>query len=206
VFESPAGEEHIAVGKDGEGYGICDVSGDHNQYFDYAEFGNSGNWGPATVLSQSATSVKISRNTSDGVWTLTQTFTRVSGASPSVKIAMALKNNSALDRTVFLMRYVNVDAAGVFQNNLDATTNSAFGWNSIGANSPFGLVLQNVGESPFNFSGFVQNVPDGPAPCSTTLHQVPGPLTGTDGSVFMFYAGTVPKWVSRTATVSYKGF
>jgi hypothetical protein len=157
------------------------------------------------VLSQSAASVKICRNTSDGVWTLTQTFTKVSGASPSVKIAMALKNNTALDRTVFLMRYVNVDAAGVFQNNLDATTNSAFGWNSIGANSPFGLVLQNVGESPFNFSGFVQNVPDGPAPCSTTLHQVPGPLTRTDGSVFMFYAGTVPKGMSRTATVSYKG-
>src|SRR5205085_3077819 len=90
-FQTPEGHEHIAVGSIGEGYGICDF-GNHDtkpiEYFDYAEFGDSGNWGPATVMSQNAKSVKIARTTSDGVWTLTQTFTQITGTAPSVKVDM----------------------------------------------------------------------------------------------------------------------
>ena len=208
VFESPAGQEHIAIGKDGEGYGLCDNTPEV-AYNDYAEFGDSGNWGPATVLNQDAKSVTIARTTSDGFWTLTQTFTQVAGKSPSVKIAMTLKNNTAVKRTAILVRYADVDAAGVAENNLDGTLQSAFGWNSntdMGSH-PFGLVLQNVGtsQSPF-FFGFVQDVPDGPPPCNVTVHQVQGPLTATDGSIVMAYAIKVPAGKSKTVTVRYRGF
>ena len=54
-------------------------------------------------------------------------------------------------------------------------------------------------------TGFIQNVPGGPAPCNAFAHFVPGPLTATDGSVVMHFAFAVPKGASKTVTVSYKG-
>jgi hypothetical protein len=79
-FESPAGVEQINGGilsNTYEGYGICDGSTDA-EYYDYVDY-FSPNWGTPTTVSQSATSVKIQRSTSDGLWTLTQTFTAVAG-------------------------------------------------------------------------------------------------------------------------------
>ena len=152
VFESPAGQEHIAVGVDGEGYGLCDVNS-KVAYFDYAERGDSMTWGPPTVVSQNATSVTIARTTTDGFWTLTQTFTQVAGASPSAKIAMTLTNNTTKNKVAALLRYADVDAAGVSLNNLDSTLQSAFAWNSVGTTTtPYGLVLQNLGNPPVGLS------------------------------------------------------
>jgi hypothetical protein len=143
---TPFAREHIAVGTIGEGYAVCDITTNVG-YYDYADFGDSGNWEPATVVSQSARSVKIARSTSDGVWTLTQTISRVE-ETPSVKVSMTLKNNTATDRLASLMRYADVDVSGTSNNNFDATANSAFGWNSSGSGSPpFGLMIQNVGNT-----------------------------------------------------------
>jgi hypothetical protein len=203
-LETPLGREHIAAGAFGEGYGICDTSS-AVAYDDYADFGDSGNWGPSTTVSHNATSVKIARSTSDGIWTLTQTITQVAGTS-SVKVAMMLKNNTAVARTAYLLRYADVDADGVFLNSLDGTINSAFGWNSIGTGSPYGLMLQTVGTSPFPYAGFAQNVPNGPPPCSYTANYTGGLLSATDGSLVSVYIVGVPKNASKTVTVSYKGF
>ena len=159
-FQSPLGFEHIALGDVSEGYGICDGTS-NLQYDDYADAGATLNWNPAIVLSRSAISVVIARTTSDGVWTLTQTFTQLAGNS-SVDVAMNLKNNSTIDRLVFLLRFADVDAAGTFSNNLDGTTDSAFGWNSAGVNS-FGLAMRNKANTPFAHAGFAQNIPGGPA-------------------------------------------
>jgi hypothetical protein len=206
VFESPRRHEHIAVGVDGEGYGICgSTSG--VAYFDYAERGDSGNWGLPTVVSHNATSVTIARTTSDGLWTLTQTFTQVAGPSPSARITMTLRNNTAVDTTAILLRYADVDASGVSLNNLDATLESAFGWNSTVANTRFGLVLQTVGNPPADIlAGLAQDVPDGPDPCNPFLHEAAGPVTGTDGSIGMLYGLEIPQGTSKTVTVRYKGF
>lgn len=207
-FQTPEGIEHIAVGTIGEGYGICDFTADRTHYFDYSEFGESENWGPATVVRQTGKSLKIARTTSDGVWTLTQTFSQAGGSSPSLKIAMALKNNTDVNRDVALLRYVNASAGSVTQNNLDAVVNDAFAWDSVGAGpgAPFGLELQNVSASHFTVTPFVQNVPDGPSPCSPNSHLVSGPLSRTDGSLVLFYNGTVLTRASRTMTLSYNGF
>src|SRR5712692_10533059 len=43
-LETPLGHEHIAVGAFGEGYGVCDTTTGIG-YDDYADFGDSGNWG-----------------------------------------------------------------------------------------------------------------------------------------------------------------
>ncbi len=203
-IQTPLGQEHIAIGSFGEGYGICDASADI-AYFDYADFGDSGNWGPSTVVSHNATSVKIARSTSDGIWTLTQTITQVAGTS-SIKVVMALKNNTAIAKTAFLIRYADVDADGVFNNNFDGTQNSAFGWNSISSGGPFGLMLQNIGTPAFVFDGFAQNTSFGPPPCNPFVNFVGGPLTAIDGSIAMFYNIPIPKAATKTVTMNYKGF
>ncbi len=208
-LETPRGREHLAVAdKIGEGYGLCDTGG--IEYFDYAGFGDSGNWNPATVVSQDATSVKIARTTGDGIWTLTQTITQVAGTSPSAKIAMTIRNNDpAGQRDVVIFRYANVNADSFFQNNLDATRDSAFGWNSTDGRDShplgFGLMLQNVGATPFHHFAFILNVPDPPEPCNAFRHAVVGPIINTDGSFFLDYAIGLGGGQSRTVTVAYKG-
>jgi hypothetical protein len=184
---------------------VCDFTASVG-YYDYADFGDSGNWGPATVVSQDSRSVRIARSTSDGVWTLTQTITRPEDTQ-EVKVVMALKNNTGTDRLAFLMRYADVDVSGTANNTFDATSNSAFGWNSSGgANPPFGLIVQNVGNTVgLQAIPFIQNQGAGPTPCVPGSHAVFGPITDTDGSVVMSYEGTVPRNRSRTVTLNYKG-
>ena len=202
-LETPLGQEHIAVGDFGEGYGFCDVNS-NTSYLDYADAGDSANWGAATVLSHNATTVKIARSTSDGIWTLMQTITQVASTS-SIKIAMTLKNNTTVDRPVKILRYADVDAAGVFTNNLDGTIDSAFAWNSVGNDFPFGLMLQNVsGASPSSRLGFAQNFAGGAQPCHPSIAQ--GPLSETDGSIAFMYVIDIQGRTSKTVTVSYRGF
>ena len=207
-LETPAG--HPQVSSDGgEGYGVCDQN-TGVAYYDYAGNGESGNWGPATVVSHNATSVKIARTTGDGLWTLTETITQVAGTSPSAKIAMTLNNNSATLKTALLMRYANVDADGVVLNNLDGTTNSAYGSNSSSNHNAlqhaFGLVLQNIGTSRFPYVGFVQNGHQGPAPCNFRAFFATAPEIAIDGSLVMIYEPTMVGHGSATVTVGYKGW
>ena len=202
-FESPAGFEHIAVGEVAEGYGVCDGTSGVS-YFDYADDGATANWDAPTLLSRDAASVQIARNTSDGIWTLIQTVTQIRGTS-SVNVAMTLKNNSAEDRLVFFLRYADVDAAGVFNNNLDGTSESAFGWNSAGVQS-FGLVMRNVGNTPFAHAGFAQPISSGPSPCKAMAHASRMPVIATDGSIVMFYNMFIRHGVAKTITINYRGF
>ena len=204
-FEAPMGKEHIAVGTIGEGYGFCDLN-PQVRYFDYSDFGDSGNWGAPTTVSQTAKSVKIVRTTTDGIWTLTQTITEIDGVSPSARIKMTVKNNSSVTRSLFFMRYADVDAGGDFLNNFDGTQSSAFGWNSDAGSNPVGLLLQNAGTFPADSSpgGFTQNVPEGPDPCNFTTHFASGPQLATDGSIVYLYALNFSQNASKTVTVSYQ--
>ena len=204
-LETPLGREQLSVArKIGEGYGMCDQGG---EYFDYAEFGDSGNWNPATVVSRDATSVKIARTTSDGIWTLTQTITQVAGGSPSATVAMAITNHTDTQRDVIIFRYANVNADGIAKNNLDSTIDSAFAWNSFSRPPQvgFGLMLQNVGSTPFFHTGFILSVPDPPEPCNAFVHDPKHLITKTDGSIVVDYAIGIGSHESRTVTVAYKG-
>jgi hypothetical protein len=203
-FQTPQGVEDVAVGDASEGYGICDFTS-NTEYFDYADAGASANWATASVVKQTAKSVQIARTTSDGIWTLTQTINQIAGNLPSAQVVMALKNNSATDRSVRLMRFVDVDADGNFNNELDATNKAAFGWNSFGLGHAYGLVLFNVGNPPFDHDGFVQIVPGGPAPCNPFAFASLTTLTNTDGSLVHLYNIDVPKGMTKIVTVGYKG-
>ena len=216
-LETPQGHEHIAHGVVGEGYGICDVSS-NTEYFDYSFFGDSPNWLAPAVVNQTATSVKIARTTADGIWTLTQTFTQMAGTSPFVKVDMALKNNTAIDRTIFLMRYADVEPDHLFSPNLGATSNSAFVWDqttlaNIGSRSNFGLLLQGLALPQQQFpdlgpQGFVEadTFVTAPAPCNPFLNFVPGAQSeNAFGTIVMIYSLGVPKKKSKSVTVNYRG-
>jgi hypothetical protein len=200
---TPAGHQMISPFT-GEGYGICNES-PAQAYYDYG-YTDSGNWNAPILLSSSATSVKIARTTSDGVWTLTQTITQSAGTA-SIKVAMTLKNNSAEARVAYLVRYADVDVDTLFNNIFDGTQNSAFGWLSIGSGiHPFGLLLQNVGTSPFPaYNGFAQNTYLGPNPCNFAANWTGGVAINIDGSLVMVYVGSVPAHASKTFNMSYKG-
>lgn len=203
-LESPSGHIQIRTDTHGEGYGVCDVSGGEVDYSDYGDVGTTANWNPAILLSQSGISVKIGRTTSDGVWTLTQTITQVS-KSTSIKVVMALKNNSGIARDAYVLRYVDADADGQALNNLDGTHNTAMAWTSTSASAGYGLTLQNVGSQSFTYDGFAQNISNGPVPCHYGVHFTPGVLTEEDGSLVLVYVGTVPAKGTKTFNMTYKG-
>ena len=216
-LETPQGHEHIDHGVVGEGYGICDVNS-NTEYFDYSFFGDSPNWLAPTVVNQTATSVKIARTTADGIWTLVQTFTQMAGTSPFVKVDMALKNNTAIDRTIFLMRYADVEPDHSFSPDLGATSNSAFVWDqttfaNIGSRSNFGLLLQGLALPQQQFpnaapQGFVEadTFVTAPAPCNPYLNFVPGSQSeNAFGTIVMIYSLGVPKKASKGVTVNYRG-
>lgn len=191
----------------GEGYGFCD-SNFATSYFEYA-YTNSANWGATSLVSQTATAIKLSRTTSDGIWTLTQTITQVASTS-SVKIVMALKNNTAVARTVNLIRYANVDADNFNFNFGSGTGNGAFIWNvspdPASLTQRNGLLLQNVGTPQLPaWDGFVVTTPFGPDPCAFAANWTGATPTDQDFSAVLAYSGTIPAKGTKTVTVSYKG-
>lgn len=207
-IETP--ELHQNVGLQGEGYGLCDLS-TGIVYNDFAARGDTGNWGPPTLLSQTATAVKIARTSTDGAWTLTQTITQVPGNSPSIRIVMALKNNTAQERTVWLIRYVDADIDGLFSNDFDFTMGGATGFNSgtlpNGSDHAVGLVLENATNQPFVHQAFAQEtfLPP-PFPCNPLATVPPGPLVGFDGSLVMAYQPSVNAHSTVLTTMIYRGW
>jgi hypothetical protein len=200
-FESPSGVEHIRSGAFGEGYGICDATGG-GRYFDYADFGDSGNWLAPVQLSLNTTTVKIARTTSDGIWTLTQTI-QMNANEAYAKVTMALKNNTAINRSVNLYRWADVDASGALSNIMDGTADSAWGYNvSLG----HGLKLRRQVNNPFSHNGWARNTASGPAdPCNLDPNYV-GSLSGVDGSIVLYHGITVPKLASKSVVLSYQAF
>jgi hypothetical protein len=202
-FESPQSHEQLNAGFAGEGYGLCDFTPGTASYNDYGGFGDSGNFGPASVVNQNANLVKIARTTSDDIWTLTQTISQVAGVFPAAKIVMTLTNNSAIVRRGNLLRYADVDSAGLFQNSFDATDNSAFGWNPALQGNGSGLMLQDIGNSAFHFA-YTQTLASGPAPCDPFANISFTTQSAVDGSVVIVYRFMIPAHKSLTVTVGYR--
>jgi hypothetical protein len=205
VLEAPEGHPEMSPDA-AEGYGFCDAS-TNVEYFDWGGLLDSGNWGSPLLLSSTPTTVKIARTTSDGIWTLTQTITQVSGGIPEVKITMALRNNTGVAREAILMRYADVDADGNDIDELDATFGTAMAYNSTftgDGGQPFGLSLQNEGNTPFSFDAFSQSTFLPPSPCSP-FAAASGPLRSTDGSIVQLYFMPLNPFKSGSAIVSYRG-
>jgi len=210
-LQSPAGFEHIREGLYMEGYAICDfgtTTGVETSYYDYADGGDSGNWqAPVTTQPGGVNTfpLKIVRTTSDGVYTLTQTFTRDT-VEPTVKIAMTLKNNTKAARDFALVRFADIDANNGINDNtnlFDFSHDAAWGYNN-GFNL-YGVMLFTVPTSVAHFA-FVQNTPFGPDPCGP-VNNLPDPTPWSgDGSVGFEWNNTLNNAKSITATAEYRRF
>jgi hypothetical protein len=202
-FESPSGQEYIAVGTIGEGYAFCDFDS-ATQYYDYAGYGDSGNWQTPVTQKSTASSVKISRQTTDGMYTLVQTISQNPG-SALAQVTMEIKNDTSSSHHIGLLRYADVDASGDANNSFDYTYRSAFGYNEMGYGLQLLYVSGQVSGGPSLNGGFAQIIAGGPNPCQIFTH-VAGPLQNTDGSIFMQYDMELAAKKSVTVVVDYKAF
>jgi hypothetical protein len=217
-FESPAGVEMLHQGGAFEGYGVCDEK-TGVEYYDYA-YTDSGNWSAPILVTENSTEVKIERTTSDGLWTLTQTISKVTGTPPYAKIMMTIKNNSSLTKQAVLLRFAAFVpdhglSNGNFNENYDGTSNSVWGYIPDLAtfstpSDPDGLMLQNVGSPqppsiPNNHLAFANKGEGGPNPCDTNVNFV-GTIINAQGSGVLSYGFQLNKEQSVTVTSRYIPF
>jgi hypothetical protein len=200
-IQTPFGQS--MMGANGEGYGLCDQNAPAN-YTDYA-VSDTGNWGTATVLSHSLSSVKIARTTADGLWTLTQTITKVPATS-SIKVVMALKNNQTVSDVAYLVRFADAEPPAVGSSDFWlGGLNSALA-RTFQSDPNYGLQLTNVSVPPFSYwQGFAQGVNTGPNACAFASNEGNDNSAGNIGSIEMAYVGTVPAGATKTVTLSYRG-
>lgn len=224
-FESPAGIEMLYQDGTGEGYGICEVQ-TGGSYWDY-NYGDSGNWNAPVKVSGGPTDIKIERSPADGSFLLTQTISKVAGATPAARIVMAIKNTSGEARTFYLMRYANFvpdQAASTanYNETYDGSTDSAWGYipnfgTYSSTSGQYGLMLNNVGEPApastvivyygYDFSSYF-----GPYPCQPLEFDTEGnkPTVGTIvngvGSGAVLYALELNNNQTATVTLRYFGF
>jgi hypothetical protein len=204
-FQSPAGFEHFLIGGPGEGYGVCNNE-TKVRYYDYV--GDSGNWKNAVITQPGGPNtfpLKVARSSSDGVFTLTQAFSRNSNERIA-GIAMTLKNNASSPKTFTLLRFANVNANNggydnAFDNEFDSGIDAAWGYNS----QLFGVRLSTVPTS-VEHAGFVDLTNDGPDPCSPGVSSPPSQPYYGDGGVVMAYVLALAPGGSTTVNVEYKRF
>ena len=201
-FQSPAGVEHIAVGTIGDGYALCDWAANGVGYHDYAGHGDADTgpgWGAPTLLSQTATVVKIARSTADGLWTLTQTFA-LNAADSSLNVTMAVKNNTAISRFIWFTRFTDIDAHSNTTNILDGTTNTVFGYD-VSATG-YGLQISLAAQNPFFKEGLATT---SAANACAIGSGWTGLLNGADGAGYYWHGITVPPHGTKTVALKYKG-
>jgi hypothetical protein len=152
-----------------DGYGVCDFTGSSNvSYYDVG-VADSGNWQSPVITEPGGANtfpLTIKRTTSDGVWTITQAYSR-NAADAYVKVQITLKNDTAVTRYVQMTRYVDIDADGDPEHNyFDGDSNSGWGYESSNAKFPnHGLTIRSAA-SAHNWFGY--NVPSGDYdPCTT---------------------------------------
>ena len=198
-FQSPEGYEHIAVGAIGEGYALCDRASGIG-YLDYGDYGDfdTGHWGAPVLLNLTAAQVKIARTTTDGNWTLTQTFVK-SAADSTVKVTMALTNNTGAERYVWLTRLTDVDADSTLPNTMDGTRNTAFGYTS---SAGLGMQLILPAASPYSHGGWAEESID--RACNVGSGHT-GTLIGVDGVNYFIHGISIKAGKTGTVSFKYKG-
>jgi hypothetical protein len=209
AFRSPAAVEDLQAGV-AEGYAICDTSVGGSEYYDFGGFGDSTAWSNSVITQPGGANtlpLTVTRGTADGLWTLTQTFSRNTG-TPSITVAMKLTNNSISSRSPILLRYSDIDAHSTTTNRFDYTQNSAWGYVApicvgLTCAGDFGLALATVPTTVIH-EAYVQDVPTAPNACSTGTNVAQTPFSG-DGSVFLqFSFQNIPKNGSKTVSIIYR--
>jgi hypothetical protein len=203
-IETPFG--HPQLGDQGEGYGLCQES-PAVEYHDFAA-GESGNWNPAQVVSVSATSIKTSRSTLDGNWTLLQTISTLP-LTGSIKMVMALTNHQPVAKVAYLVRFAHVNPDGHDDYITGASLQSAFAWNAYAGKWALyhGLQLANAGAWSGYQQAFIQDATTAPNACAFSYNAYPFGVQGPNNTTSLIYAyvGTIPAHGTKTVTMTYRG-
>jgi hypothetical protein len=197
-FESPQGYSQMYA----EGYGVCDTTASPLAHYDH-EFGASGNWTASTIVQPKGPNtfpLTIVRSTSDGIWTLTQTFSRTA-ASQTIKIVLALTNNSAGTRNAILQRYADVDADGSGNDDYSDTTDETAWTYHSSMSINHGLALRAVPGNTFTRSAAVI-APGGSDSCTRFTRT--GPYFGDSALEYAWFLFNIGPGDTRTVTVEYR--
>jgi hypothetical protein len=217
LFESPQGIQNIGLDQlpAYEGYGFCDyVNLPHGvPYNDYLR-DSHGSLGDSIVRQPHGSGtfpLIITRKSSDGVWTLTQTFSLDTKYLPILTIKMLLRNNSDTARYANFLRTgeVIVDAPqGNPRSWFEYTNNSVLAFPVIPlAGSPgieivpgtYGFMVQTPSSKPITHRlGFTP-----PDPCNPFAHTYL-PRFADDFEVISAFSQNVPAHSSISMIVVYQ--
>jgi hypothetical protein len=201
AFESPQGKTQMYA----EGYGICEtqVGGyfPFTEYFDHQKM-ESGNWNTPTMVQPNGPNtfpLQIIRSTTNGIWTLTQIFSRDTTAQ-TIKVVMQLKNNSGTARGALLERYADVDADGNAGNNFSVGRQTT-GWTVNTYAFGHGLEIHTL---PNTFGGETLIVqPNGSQACTEKV--LANPYAGDGALKLIWGQSTVAAGATKTVTFEYRG-
>jgi hypothetical protein len=192
-----------------DGYGVCDgTSTPWRSYYDVG-VADSGNWQNSVITEPGGVNtlpLTIERTTSDGIWTITQVFSR-NTADAYVKVVITLKNNTAATRSAWMTRYVDIDADGHPNTNyFDGTIDSGWGYQSAGVSYPnHGLTIRS-NHSVHNYFGF--STPSGSYDtCNFNSNPVSSPAYGDEAVVYQWKPNgnyLIPGGKSITVTLEYR--
>ena len=199
-IQTPSGWDQLYFGA--EGYGICDETNLYG-YYDWGQYGDSGNWMAATITQPNGPStfpLTITRTTSDGVFTLKQVFSQ-NKTTPGIKVTMTLTNNSDIVRETFLTRFADIDAdtfSGGGGNTFDSTEFSA--WGVVPGGGAHGLIARGSSSKWWRQARVVSGFQD---PCKPTLLSTP--FNGDGASLLIWQPGFGPHQ-SLTMSMEYRPF
>jgi hypothetical protein len=202
-FIYPTGYSQIYT----DGYGVCDYTGGIS-YFD-AGVADSGNWNASVSKEPGGPNTLpliVTRTTSDGIWTITQIFSR-NTTDAYVKVEMTLKNNTKTGRSLELTRYVDIDAdSSPYTNYFDGSINAGWGYQSEAVSYPnHGLTIR-ASQSIHNLFGY--NTASGNYdPCNIRENTLGVPAYGDEAVVYAFAPNgnfSIPGGKSVTVTLEYR--
>jgi len=212
LLQSPAGTAHFVMNDRAEGYGFCDLNR-LESYFDYSAGGDSANW-DAPVITQpngpNTFPLEIARTTSDGAFTLTQSFS-LGSTDRSADVSMSLTNNTGVGKKIYLLRFghavANATAAAANYYDLSSASGSAWTYDRLGS----GVMLSAL-PTTVKHLGLIFATDGGPDPCNflTTVvdpvaHPELFPVQG-NASVGTVHSFSIPAGKSVTVSVGYRPF
>lgn len=207
-LESPAGFEHLAAGAVGEGYAVSmNTSIGVIRYFDSGALesvgcaGNIRSWSPVVFeTGLSAAGTTLTRDTCDGFWRLTQTFSR-NAANHELTVTMTLRN-------LTLANWTGVRIDRYFDGDLDADAADDVYTRTVDAVAGQDASLDNLSLTAISF-----NIPH-----STAIHSFAGWVPSITNQVSLaspigpgdfvgrvsYNLGTINSGVAKTVKVLYK--
>jgi hypothetical protein len=189
-----AGSEVINLGTPVEGYVVCAVvSGVARVYHDVM-FSEAG-WGAAVATSPGALPITINRTTTDGAFTLTQTYAK-NNPEREFNVTNKLKANVPV-QVVKFVRVVDIDVdenlSGSFADTFDNSLDSVWGAQTRGFTAK--ALTYNISHYP-SFNGFATACDNAAAA---------GPVGPADlGAAIQWNLGNMNAGNSKTVKIGYE--